>query len=283
MTEILIAGAGDVGTAAGLLLAQEGHTVWGLRRRPQDLPQGLRPFAADLSDPESLRNLPNVDVVLYTAAAGGFDEQAYQRTYVDGLRNVLAALYRPPSLLLFTSSTAVYGQTDGGWVDEDSPTEPQRFNGTLMLDAERVALGAGVPAVALRLAGIYGPGRDRLARSVRDGRAAMPAGPSFLNLIHREDAAGAVAHLTSQSLAGKTLEPVYVGVDNDPVDRRELLTWVANELGVSPPEPSSQGPGSRSAAHKRCRNSRLLATGYKLRYPSWREGYPGVLAAMTSP
>ncbi len=273
---ILIAGCGDVGTESGLLLAGQGHEVWGLRRNAAALPEPLRPISADLTDPATLQGLPEADYVVYAAAASRHDEDAYRRAYVEGLGNVLdvlAAWPSPPRRVFFTSSIGVYGQDGGDWVDEGSATEPAGFTGRLMLEAERRLETSPIPSTVVRLAGIYGPGRLRLVRQVREGRAVVPPGPSYTNRIHRDDCAGVLAHLVALDLEGRPLASLYLGVDDAPADRGEVLRWLAERLGVEPPPVSQEKQG----AGKRCRNDRLLSTGFRLRYPTYRDGYAAVL------
>ncbi|MEM8995697.1 MAG: NAD-dependent epimerase/dehydratase family protein, partial [Acidobacteriota bacterium] len=138
---ILIAGAGDVGTRLGLLWAVDpAREVWALRRSASKVPPPLRAFGADLTDPRSLDGLPDdFDRVYYTAAADGPGEAAYRRAYVDGLRHVLDRCRRPgaaPSRLLFISTTTVYGESRGEWVDEETPTEPASYRGRILLEGE---------------------------------------------------------------------------------------------------------------------------------------------------
>jgi nucleoside-diphosphate-sugar epimerase len=224
-----------------------------------------------------------IDAVVYAAAADRADDEAYRRAYVEGLANVLAWAdaqgMRPPRVF-FTSSTAVYAQQDGAWVDEDSPTEPTHFSGTRMLEAERLLADAG--GVALRLGGIYGPGRTRLVEGVRAGRATIaPGPPRWTNRIHRDDAAGALRHLIGRALAGAPLDPVYVGVDDEPADDATVLRWLAERLGAPAPAvaPAGEAPRGRGG-NKRCRNARLRAAGYRFAYPSFREGYAALIDAM---
>lgn len=274
---VLIAGCGDVGNRLGRRLLKAGQEVWGLRRNVARLAPGLRPVAADLADPASLAALPpDLTLVAYAAAADGRSEGDYQRAYVEGLGNLLAALDEQgqrPRRVLFTSSTGVYGQDDGSWVDETSPIEPASFTGRAMLDAERVLEESAFPGTVVRLGGIYGPGRTRLVDQVRRGEAVCPEGaPLYTNRIHSDDAAGILAHL----LAMEDPEPVYLGVDGDPADLCEVLTFLAEELGVPPPR---QGPNSRRAGSKRCSNRRILGAGYRFSYPGFREGYRALLAS----
>lgn len=271
---VLIAGCGDIGSELGRRLAAAGHAVWGLRRRARDLPSCIRPLAADLADPATLAALPACDYVVYAAAAERHDEAAYRRSYVDGVSHLIAALRGQdavPRRVFFTSSTAVYGQDRGEWVDETSPAEPASFSGRVLLEGEETLRTSGIPATVVRLAGIYGPGRTRLIDEVRSGRAGRAAA-SYTNRIHRDDCAGFLAHLVAMDLAGEAVEEVYLGVDDEPAERGEVIRWLAARLGV--PAPAAAPPAGRN---KRCRNARLKATGYRLRFPTFREGYAAIL------
>jgi nucleoside-diphosphate-sugar epimerase len=288
MARILIAGCGDVGTTLGRSLSAAGHEVWGLKRHPADLPPGIQPLAADLTEPATLNALPPaLDAVVYSAAAAGFGEAAYRAAYVAGVQNLLDALRRAgqqPHRLLFTSSTSVYAQHRGEWVDEDSPAEAEGFSGRCIRAGERLMWDGGWPAVAVRFGGIYGPGRTRLIDSVRAGTATRPAGPPlYTNRIHRDDCARVLEHL----LFVPEPAPLYLAVDDDPAPLGEVLSWLATQLGVpepplaaNPPLKPGAGfgdPALRMRASKRCRNARLRASGFQFRYPSYRDGYTALL------
>jgi nucleoside-diphosphate-sugar epimerase len=278
MSRVLIAGCGDVGVALGLRLAADGHEVWGLRRRVEGLPAPIRPLAADLCRRESLDGLPpDLDHVVYLAAAGRFDQQAYRDTYVHGIQNLLAALRaggQSPRRLLYASSTAVYGQSHAEEVDEESVAAAGHFSGRCLLEAEAAVLTGPYPACVARLGGIYGPGRNRLVESVRRGEPCVAEPAVYTNRIHRDDAAGVFHHL----LALPDPEPLYLGVDCDPAPQCQVMDWLAQRLGVAAP-PRATGSGSPQRGNKRCRNRRLLASGYRFLYPSYREGYAALLQA----
>jgi nucleoside-diphosphate-sugar epimerase len=285
MANILIAGCGYVGTALGLRLVEAGHIVWGIRRSAEGLPPGIRHLAADLTAPHTLQELPPaLDVVFYTAAPNGSDEAAYRAIYVDGLRYVLEALVRQhqsPRRVLLTSSTAVYAQSAGEWVDETSPTEPQHFTGRRVLEGERVLLDGPFPATVLRLGGIYGPGRTSLIERVRQGLAACREGlPLYTNRIHRDDCAGALHHLMTLPQP----DSHYIGVDHESADYCDVLRWLAAQLGGPSPrvEASSAMDSRRHRTNKRCRHDKLIASGYVFHYPTFREGYAALLAQVTA-
>lgn len=267
----LIAGAGYVGRALAQRLVSQGHEVVVLRRGALPPPQGARAFRADLLAPAALDGLPPADWVFYTAAADERSDGAYRRAYVEGLARLVERLVRMepvPQRLLFTSSTGVYGQRGGEWVDESSPTEPADFAGRRLLEAEALVRAAPLAGTVLRLGGIYGPGRSSLIERVRAGASCAPG---YANRIHRDDAAAALAHLAALPRA----EPCVIGVDSAPVLACEVQGWLAQRLGLPAPRPEPE-PAARGS--KRCRNARLLATGFRLRYPTYREGYAALLA-----
>src|SRR5574337_349218 len=280
MAIILIAGCGYVGTALGSRLAAEGHTVWGLRRHPATLPSGIHPLEADLTSPDTLQMLPpTVDYVFYTAAPDTHDDAAYRAVYVEGLNNLLNAptfQQAHPRRVFLTSSTGVYGESSGTWVDETSPATPTEFAGIRLLEGERLLLDGPFPATVLRFGGLYGPGRASLIERVRRGEIAWGnESPVYFNRIHRDDAAGALRHLMMLPHP----DPIYLGVDHEPTMLAVLLDWLAEALGVPPTRPS-ESSGARTPRHpanKRCRNAKLVASGYIFRYPTFREGYTALL------
>ena len=283
MANVLIVGCGYVGVALGVALAGEGHHVRGMRRNPENLPESIKPLRADVHDRDLSDILPEgLDFIFYTLSSGGGGEAGYRAAYADGPENLLEALDKKgerPRRIFFTSSTAVYAQTDGGRVDEESPALPTHYAGRILLEGERAFLESGHPATILRLSGIYGPGRTRLIDAVRAGKTFVPEGPPrFTNRIHRDDCAGALAHLMKMDAP----DEVYIGVDDEPADRRKVLNWLAERLGVPQPREAAGGeaPSARAATNKRCSNARLKSTGYRFLYPSYREGYADMIAEL---
>jgi nucleoside-diphosphate-sugar epimerase len=279
MSRIVIAGCGYVGTALGLELASEGHDVFGLRRDPSHLPAGIRPLQVDLGRRESLLVLPErVDFAVYCVAPTAGTEAAYRVAYLDGLERFLRSLKdqgEKPQRIFFASSTSVYSQHRGEWLDEESPAHPSRFAGEILVLAERLVLASGFDAAIVRFGGIYGPGRTRLVERVERGAALLDHEPHFTNRIHRDDAAGLLHHLISVRADGE----LYLGVDSEPADEADVFRFLAEQLGVAHPQARAADAPSppRRAGSKRCRNDRMLAAGYRYRYPTYREGYPEVV------
>ena len=256
--------------------------MYGLRRRVHLLPAGVRPVAADLQDPHSLRAVPDgLYAVCYVAAADGRSPEAYRGAYVDGPRNLLRAVGRTgaPRRVLYTSSTRVYPQNAGEWVDEDSPTGGDDY-GRILLEGEAAVRDGAAAAVVVRLAGIYGPGRTRLVERVRAGE---PCSAVYTNRIHRDDCAGVLRHL----LQLERPLPLYLGADHEPATQCEVMRWLAGRLGL--PAPAAVGV-CEPVGGKRCRNARLVASGYAFEHRSFRDGYgalpadaPGQDAARRTP
>jgi nucleoside-diphosphate-sugar epimerase len=269
---VLIAGCGDLGQRVGRLLVTAGRRVIGLRRRPDGLPAGIEPLAVDLA--AGVPALPAADQVVFCAAPDAGDAAAYQRVYGTGWGNLLAALAtapRPPSRVLLVTSTRPYAQRGGEWVDEDSPATPHDAQSEALLHAEMQLRDSGLPGLVLRPAGLYGAGEGPLLRSLREGRAAVaPGPPRWSNRMHRDDAARAIVHL----LALAEPAPLYLGVDSEPTDHAALLGELARRIGAPPPGIAGQ---PAAGANRRCSNARLLASGFRLVYPTWREGYRALL------
>jgi nucleoside-diphosphate-sugar epimerase len=277
MKQVVIAGCGDVGIALAERLQAHGWKVYGLRRDPAGLPEGIEPIAADLTDPTRPVDWPQrVDYLVYCPAAGKRDAELYHRLYVQGLQNVIAWLAesRQKPFLLQVSSTGVYAQSQGEWVTENSPALADSDTARALIEAEDVALRSGLPASVVRLAGIYGPGRNRLVEQVRTGVHVPAEPPQYSNRIHRDDAAGLLEHLLLEADADELLAPCYLGVDDEPASLHEVASWLAERLGV---KLLAEGPGFGRQGSKRCSNELARESGWEPKYPTYREGYAAML------
>lgn len=275
----LIVGCGDVGGRLARQLLASGWHVSGLRRSIGQLPAGVQPVAADLANAQIPASWPErtPDYLVYCVAASQHDEAGYQAAYVDGLRNVLSWLHargQQPRRLLFVSSSSVFAQQDGQWVDETAPTEPSGYSGKIMLQAEQLALTSGIPASVVRLTGIYGPGREWLLSQVRQGYRVAEEPRLYGNRIHAEDAASLLAYLLAADARGQVLEDCYIGVDDDPAPLADVVAWLREYLGVTE---WSDEQRVRRTGSKRCSNARARALGWAPVYPSYKEGYAAIL------
>lgn len=278
MKHLLIAGCGDLGIALAQRMLARGWQVTGLRRDPTALPAGVTPLAADLCQDAQPADWPaRVDFVVYCPAAGKRDAALYHQLYVKGLERVLGWLRsagQQPEYLLQVSSTGVYAQQAGEWVSENSPALAGSATAEALIAAENVALRSGIPASVVRLAGIYGPGRNRLIEAVRQGVQVAAEPPQYSNRIHRDDAASLLEHLLLAAQDDELLAPCYLGVDDEPAPLHEVCSWLAEQLGT---ELDPAGKPLGRAGSKRCSNELARESGWAPQYPSYREGYAALL------
>ena len=285
----LIFGCGYLGRRVAQRWLQLGQTVFAVTRSParaQDfIRHGLIPIVCDLTGQDPLGELPVADSVLF---AVGYDQttgKTIYDVYVEGLRNVLDALPRGTGRILYISSTGVFGQGGGQWVDERSACQPTREGGQACLDAERLlaAHPLGCRAIILRMAGIYGPGRIPRIQQLQQGQAITAPSRGYLNLVHVEDAASIV--LAAEERA--TPPRLYLVSDGCPVERAEYYRELARLIGAPPPrfrEPDSDSAAAlRAGSSKRICNQRMLdELAVKFVYPSYREGLSAIVAEQQS-
>jgi nucleoside-diphosphate-sugar epimerase len=281
---VLIIGCGYLGLPLGQLLARRGHSVCGLRRsaaaNEEMLSRGITPVQADITDFRDLQKLPPFEAIinLVSSSKGGVED--YRQVYLAGTRNILRwlddAKLNPGFRYLYTSSTSVYAQADGSWVTEESPSEPDSPTSQILIETERELLTAraerNFPAVILRASGIYGPGRGHLFKQFLRGEATLrDDGSSWINMIHVDDLAAAIAHLIS--LPGLPAA-AYNLTDDQPVTQLDFFTWLANALNRPLPPSSPADPNrKRGLTNKRVSNALLKSTGFRFSHPTFREGY----------
>lgn len=278
---ILVAGCGKLGGAIASQLTGTAQ-VYGLRRSPDKVPEGIQALGADLMVPEQVRSvLPdNLDIVVYCLTPASYDNEGYHNAYVKGLRNLIDALDgRQLTRLVFIGSSSVYAQDDDSWVDETSPTDPTRYSGQAILAGERIALESGSPATVIRFSGIYGPSRARFLDAVMNGNMNPTSPGPYSNRIHEADAAAATCHIVERALAGQPLEDCYLASDCEPVRLDEVVAWVCEQLPCAKPGPDARQGGR--AGSKRCNNQRLLDSGFHFRYPDFRVGYQEMITEKT--
>lgn len=285
MSSRLIFGFGYVGARVGQHWLSAGDEVHAVTRSPEraaDLQaQGFVPHVANVVDPGTLQNLPEVDTVLY---AVGFDRSAnvpMHEVYANGLRNVLAALPQSVGRLIYISSTGVYGDQDGDWVDESTSCHPDREGGKASLSAEEILRNhpLGQKSVVLRLAGIYGPGRVPRREMLRSGEP-VPIDPeTYLNLVHVED----VVEVVNMAATEAQVPNLYLVSDGHPVRRGDYYRTAARLLAApepkfAPPESSGEQQPRRAATSKRISNQKLVRDlEIRWKYPSYEAGLTAIL------
>jgi nucleoside-diphosphate-sugar epimerase len=280
---VLIVGCGYVGVPLGAALVQKGHEVFGLRRSAAAVAalssSGIKPVLADVTRMEDLAKVPgSFDWVVNTVSSGGGGVPEYRKTYLEGARNLVTWLQKaPPKKFIYTSSTSVYGQTDGSAVKEESPTEPASETSRVLVETEQLLLKAfqeqRFPVMMLRLAGVYGPERGYWFHQFVKNEAKMDGhGERILNMIHRDDVAGIIIEALESGRAGS----VYNAVDDEPVTQLHFFHWLADTLGRRLP-PYDHDPQvrdrTRGWTNQKVLNRRLkMELGYRFKYPTFREG-----------
>ena len=274
--QTLLLGYGDIADRVAQRLSGQNEQVTGVCRTPESKPvrKGVNLVAADLNSEQELYQLfqnkwDNV-VITLTPAKGA--EDSYHQGYVvpcRHLQQVLSQQTHQPNII-YVSSTGVYAQRDGEWIDEGSETEPTSDSGKALLQAESIIDALPGQTSILRCSGIYGEGRDFLLRQLTQGNVQLR--DSWTNRIHQDDVAGFIVHLLTQVNQPK---PVYLVNDDEPVKQYEVYQWLAEQLGIELTGSIDTDVGPRGS--KRCMNKGLTESGYQLQYASFREGYAPVI------
>lgn len=265
----LIFGCGYLGRVVTARWLAAGHRVAALTRSNAEglRGAGVQPIGGDVLNPASLSALPAAETVLY---AIGFDRSAgrsMREVYVTGLANVLDTL-PPGGRFVYVSSTSVYGQSDGSWVTEASPTVPTEESGRVVLEAEQLLRAKRPDAIILRSAGLYGPNRLLRGRPILNGEPLVGDADKWLNLVHVSDAADAVVWAEAHAASGET----YNVSDGKPVTRRDFYTHLAELLNAPPAKFEHRAePG---APNRRIDAAKFRALGWTPKYATYRDGLP---------
>ena len=276
---VLVIGCGYVGQPLAEKLAAAGHHVFALSRTPPDFQGRIVPIACDITRADEVKRLErSYEVVINTASSSKGGVEEYRSVYLEATRNLLGHLQFEK--YIWTSSTSVYAQTDGSVVTEKSLTEPIAETSQVLRETEELLLSTS-QGLVLRLAGIYGPERGHLFQQYLRGEARIHGdGARWLNMIHRDDAVGAIIAALERGRAGE----IYNVSDNEPVSEREFFVWLARQLkrDLPPTISESQRTGrKRGVTNKRISNLKLREQlGYELIYSTFREGYGSEIARM---
>jgi nucleoside-diphosphate-sugar epimerase len=293
----LIFGCGYLGARVAERWKNAGHEAIVVTRSADRATEfqrsGYQAIVADITRPESLRDLPSADTVLYSV---GYDRKAavpgpsIQEVYAGGIRNVLTALDSHVSRFIYISTTGVYGPGEGEWMDETTQPDPQRDGGRASLAAETELAASALSgrSVILRLAGLYGPNRVPFINELRQGLPVPAISTGYLNLIHVDDAAAVVIaaaeHHPAQLVETTAIPRIYCLSDGCPVERGEYYSEVARQVAAPPPRFVAPDPSSpraqRAGNNRRVDNSRMLAElGVTLAYPDYRAGLAAILTS----
>jgi nucleoside-diphosphate-sugar epimerase len=274
---LAIIGCGDIGTRVGLDLEKQGWRISALRRRAEKLPSTFEGFPGDYTRATDL--LPLVAQrpthLLFTPLPMGRDAAGYERGFTGGVDAMIeAGLADKVSFGVMVSSTRVYAESAGGWVDETSPLTTEDAAAQAIIRAENRWREALARATVARASGLYGELPGMLLSRVASGLASQDS-DRISNRIHRDDVAAALVFLLTASFR-ETLPATLLLSDSTPTPIGEVEVWLAQQLGVSLAHSNTASAAFRG--NRRCNNKLLRGLGFNLRYPSYREGYAAMLS-----
>lgn len=272
---VLIAGYGYVGHQLAQVLKADHHKVIGIKRTQE-------PHACDRMIIRDILNLqdhdlPEVDFVVYCPSSNHQDETAYQRIYAQGAKN-LCNIYEKRSVkprILYTSSTRVYEQNHGQWVDEDSPCAATDPLAQCILNGEEHISSSTLDSMIIRFSGIYGPHRHYLLNALRQKNARLCHSLRFSNRIHVIDCARVLYHLMRVHYN----EGLYIASDNEPTPINTIIAWLSATTGIPLPDAKhddSSEPGDHQS-NKQLNNARLVHTGFRFEFANYRQGFKHIL------
>jgi nucleoside-diphosphate-sugar epimerase len=289
MTSFLVIGAGYLGGWICRLASEAGHQVFAARRSPPsqaelDGAPLVHWHAMDVLDPLSVREamatingVADVGTVIYCVSAGAGSVDAYHDAYRHGVRNVLAAL-NPSQRFIFVSSTGVYPEDEGQWVDEFHEIDAEQVAPAqrAIIEGEAMVMERRGSVVA-RLSGIYGPGRERMLMVARNAVDPIVVEQiAWTNRVHVEDGARALIHIATMESPGR----LYCVTDYDPAAQHEITAWLRQQMGMSRARivyMKDGNPVDNAAglpeSNKRVRNNLLVSTGFVFKFQTYREGY----------
>ena len=273
----LIIGCGDLGNTIATKLISQQHKVYGLRRNIDQLSKGVQPIACDFYELDTLPPLPEVDYVIFSAAAKSRDLEHYRQIYVDAPTAILKALPTPPIRSFVVSSTGIYAQNSGEWIDEQSATKPNTPHSAQLLEGESL-FKKGSDCTVIRSSGIYGPGRIHLLKRILDGVIALETPTHFSNRIHSDDLADFVVHLIEKAIDQHPLLELYLASDGNPAPIHDITKWLAEQLGVTV---TRQEPIQRGG-NKRIDNKAMRESGFVCRYADFKAGFKPLLDDLQS-
>ena len=280
MKSCFIAGCGFTGLATARLLHGRGWQVIGGTHSTESAAalagEAFPVVACDITDRAAISRLPAVDTVVHCASSGRGGVAQYRAVYLEGARALAEVL--TSQRFVFTSSTSVYAQTDASVVSEESAADPDRDTGRILRETEEFVLARG--GCVARLAGIYGPGRSVLLKKFFSDEAVIEGdGGRFINQVHRDDIASALALLIESEARG-----IFNVCDDEPMTQRAVYEWLAQRFQKPLPPAGPIDPNrKRGWTSKRVSNAKLRALGWVPRYPSFRdaiESDPSVLKSL---
>ena len=270
---LLIIGQGDIGLPVTNRLAQDGLSVTGLARSDRshyqldDSATFMQADALTLTA-EQLQAFTRIAIIV---TPDEYSTSGYNDSYLSICRHLatLASELTNLERVVFISSTGIYGQNKGEWIDEyTSPVTPERDASKVILQAEQaLQQGFADKAIIIRPSGIYGRERLMRLRKAKEAQKEPIAAEDWSNRIMDRDLVTIIAKVLTIAAP----KPLYIATDYVPVTTLELTTWLSKQVGEIPPAVDSKKDG---VTGKRLHSNIPLAW---LGYPDWQAGYHDIL------
>lgn len=275
VAKYLIIGQGDIGLAVTNELAAQGNRVVGLARGAHEQ-YDLHPEAGFVQADALALSANHIEDVTHLAiivTPDNYQAENYKNTYLGIAKHIAALEKQLPKLdrVVFISSTGVYGQDNGEWIDETvSPSLPKREGSKYIFQAEQVLQAAyGKRAIVIRASGIYGKQRLMRVRKAQESDKPAMSADAWTNRVMDSDLVNIVVQVLTGDAA--QLKPLYLATDYAPVTSLQLTQWLCAQLGSQPPEASAENKVSGKRLHSNIPRDWL-------QYPDWQSGYKTILA-----
>jgi nucleoside-diphosphate-sugar epimerase len=273
MAKILIIGCGDIGGALANQLVIQGHQVTGLKRKPPTTKTAVSYIKGDVTVQEAFDDLTlDFDQVIYILSPSGRGLEGYQAVFETGVINTLKAFKDAGSNAAFTfvSSSRVYGQQTGEWINEKSPAEPTDERGKILLAAEKKFLVFNDRTTIIRFSGIYGRS-NYFVNQLKTGVGIQKEPPYYTNRIHQEDCIRALTFIINKKFNGDKLRSIYLATDNNPATKWDVASFLTQSLTL--PKPTALSIEKSASSNKRLENKRLIEEGFEFKFKSYEDGY----------
>jgi nucleoside-diphosphate-sugar epimerase len=272
MATLLLAGFGTIAQQLATQLLDDNQRVIGVSRSRKSFEHSnFTAIRCDLTQPIAKNAFKEpVDIVVITLTPDAYTDDDYRKIYFQATQNILDYFDGSSTQVIFVSSTRVYGQTQGEWVDENTPTIPADEKGRILVEAEQLVLNHNTNNCVVRFAGIYGQGRNRFLKKIEQGAELQKSPPYYTNRIHQDDCVGILKLIIDKKLSGENTESIYIGCDDDKAPIFEVAEWLAKSFGF--PMPTAK-PENSLIQNKRCNNKKIKELGYKFIFPSFKDGY----------
>lgn len=277
---LLWLGAGDLATRCLPLLRAEDISPIFVSRSPKPIGAGGETWEhGDLSNAGDALRLAQLkpEYCVVSFSPKGRREEDYQHAYLKSLKNILQAfsqIHHAPRLVIFVSSTSVYHQNRGEWVNEDSACAPTGHSGRTMLACEALLSQQNFQTCALRFSGIYGPSRFHLLRQVCAGQSVQN---QWTNRIHAQDCARVIHFLISRAIQNESMPKVVLASDDQPVAAHDVRHWLAGQLARPELQATYIEAPDQNYKGKRCQNSLLKSLGFKCQYTNYKQGFSEII------